>query len=342
MRPKRHLEYYSRLYPDAWKHVDSMRADRGKALPFWPEWCFLPLAGTYSIVSAEAERQGVIPNRVLSAGPLVNDVGILGALAAWRVTQGVYRFDLDVFRSVIDTPVNGDIPHDVFFNLPEWCVYIETPGLTHLGVPMYGFFAHLEYDANTTRKELRLVMDLQGEERSLTPFLMPIPIHLGTWSLEESIERAYVEALRQGGKGIQPKTMAKSIKSEFEAPISLLLYLCSANGEIGDDTKSPTKPRSTKTKKGPRLFPPDKPRTWDVGVRMGAAIRRYRTESVSVDGDESDRHHASPRTHIRRAHWHGFWTGPRDGEQKYILKWISPVVVNPGDGETPVTIRPVK
>ncbi len=337
MRPKKHLEYYSRLYPDAWKQVDSMRADRGRELPFWPEWCFLPLAGTYSIVSAEAERQGLAPGRVLPPGPLVNDVGILGALAAWRVTQGVYRFDPEVFESVIHTPVRGDIPHEVFFNLPEWCVYIETPGLTHIGLPMHGFYAYLEYDANDNRRELRLVMDLHVEEEKGVPFLVQMPIHLGDWSLEESIKKAYEEAARHGGEEVKPEPMAKIIQSEFEAPISLLLYLCSANGEIGDDDKRPIKPRSVKTKKGPRLFPPDKPRMWDVGVRMGAEIRRYqRTESAYMDG-----HHASPRTHIRRAHWHGFWTGPRAEEQKYVLRWISPVVVNPGE-DIPVTIRPVE
>jgi len=346
MRPKRHLEHYARLYSDAWKDVDSMRADRGKDLPWWPEWCFLPLAGSYSIVSAEAERQGVISTRTLTAGPLVNDVGILGALVAWRVTQGVYRFDPDVFRSVVDTPVTGDIPHEVFFNLPEWCVYIETPGLTHLGEPMHGFFAHLEYDVNDNRKELRLVLDVDVNG---APFLVPRPLHLGSWTLRESIDRMIKESQRQaGGDILEPvaSELAKEMTSQLEVIVSLLLYLCSVNGEIGNDEKRPEKPQSVKTKKGPRLFPPDKPRTWDVGVRMGAAIRHYYNQTIVNNEQEFTRHHTSPRTHIRRAHWHGFWTGSRNlpEERQYILKWISPIIVNPSENKEllPVTIRLVK
>ncbi len=41
--PKKHLEYYSRIYPLAWKQVDHIRQGRGRDLPFWPEWCFLTL-----------------------------------------------------------------------------------------------------------------------------------------------------------------------------------------------------------------------------------------------------------------------------------------------------------
>ncbi len=59
IRPKQHLEYYSKLYPAAWKQVDKFRAGKGKDLPFWPEWCFLPLTAVYTIVSTKAEEQGI-------------------------------------------------------------------------------------------------------------------------------------------------------------------------------------------------------------------------------------------------------------------------------------------
>ena len=50
LRPGQILGTYSRLYPDAWKQVDEFRARR-KELGDWADWCFLPLAGTYAIVS---------------------------------------------------------------------------------------------------------------------------------------------------------------------------------------------------------------------------------------------------------------------------------------------------
>ena len=81
-----------------------------------------------------------------------------GALVARRVTQGIYRFDPTTFDALWKTPVAGDIPTEVLFHLPEWCVYIPTPDQTWQGANLNGFFAHLESDMNDRRTELRLVL----------------------------------------------------------------------------------------------------------------------------------------------------------------------------------------
>jgi len=340
IRPKQHLEYYSKLYPAAWKQVDKFRAGKGKDLPFWPEWCFLPLTAVYTIVSTEAEAQGI--DILGCAGyPLLNDVGIIGALAAWRVTQGVYRFDPDIYQAVINTPITGDLPHDILFNIPEWCVYIETPGLNIDEHELTGFFAYLEYDVNENHNELRLVLDYDTP----LPSLYSVPIHLGSWPLADALAKTASEAARQADiLGIEYKAPAAEQMQEcFALLVSLLLYLCSANSEIGSKGKRPTKPRTKKTKKGPRLFPPMQPKTWDVWVRMGAVMRKA-LEAPNAPAEprgELGKQRSSPRAHYRKAHWHGYWTGPRTGEQKFIVKWIPPLLVN-GNDDMPVTIRPVK
>ena len=90
-------------------------------------------------------------------------IGIVGALAAWRATQGIYRFDQTVFEAVWDTPLTGGLPTALLCRLPEWCCYVPVepsrdlmPGLEAL----HGFWAHLEWDANTHHMELRFVLDL--------------------------------------------------------------------------------------------------------------------------------------------------------------------------------------
>jgi hypothetical protein len=160
------LDAFSLLYPEAWRQVDDLRARR-KELGDWPDWCFLPLAGAYAIVSKGTTLQSIDQAR---------HVGILGALAAWRVTQGIYRFDPTVFDALWDTPVTGDIPTEVLFHLPEWCVYIPTPDRRWRGDPLHGFFAHLEHDANDRRTELRFVLDIT---RSQGDDLEVLPLHLG-------------------------------------------------------------------------------------------------------------------------------------------------------------------
>lgn len=325
-RPRNHLAAAGKLYPDAWKIIDGFRSNKGqRGLPDWPDLCFCPLAGAYAVVS---EGGFLSPE-------LAGDVGRLGALAAWRVTQGIYRFDETLYQSLIETPVTGDIPVEVLHRLPEWCVYIETPGMAFFDSNLYGFFAHLEYDVNTGRRELRLLID--SEEA-----LAPIPLHL-IGDLDTALDEMARESRRQSVRFGLPAVgnVTPDLRPVVEPLLSLLLYLSSQNAEIGDGARQPAYPRPKRTKQGWRLFPPDKPTTWGVGVRMGAALRRA-YQSVRT---EEDHPHAGPRPHIRRAHWHSFWTGPRaEPEARELkLKWLPPIPVNLENlDELPTTVRPVK
>ena len=102
-------------YPLAWSQADAFRADRGQPGFDWPDWCFLPMGGAYAIVSGGgANRLGL---------DRIGDVARMSALIAWRMTQGIYRFDPAVYAAVIDTPVSGDLPARVLMQLPESVSY---------------------------------------------------------------------------------------------------------------------------------------------------------------------------------------------------------------------------
>lgn len=124
--------------------------------------------------------------------------------------------------------------------------------------------------------------------------------------------------------------------------LSLLLYLCADGAEIGDGTVRPANPQPKRTKQCWRLFAADKPTAWDVGVRLGAALRRAFHASdtgQSEVGPETGR--SRPRAHVRRAHWHTFLAGAGRAERR--LKWLPPIPVNVEDVDgLPATVRPVK
>jgi len=332
-RPKQHLEAAGKRYPQAWKLIDAMRADRGRGLPEWPEWCFAPLAA-----SAEVVNQGASEAEVLSR---VVDMGRLAALAAWRVSQGVYRFDPEVYAAVRSTPLSGDLPCDVLFRLPEWCVYVETPGITFSGGQLHGFFAHLEWDPRDGRAELRLLLDLEGA-------LLPAPLHLGPWSLDEALRRVIQAGMEEGRTHgfLKPGVTAlpqggPPASSEYAPLLSLLLYLCAQNAEIGDGRRQPERPKPKRTKHGERLFPPDRPTVWDVGLRLGAALRRAGASGVEDTSNGTTGAARGPaRPHIRRAHWHTYRVGP--GKADALLKWLPPIPVNVTDPDAlPVVVRSV-
>lgn len=339
-RPRDAVEQLSRDYPGAWSALDQFRADKGRSgLPDWPDWCYLPMAASYAVVSGGGPLR-VSPGRA-------GDVARVAALSAWRMTQGIYRFDPAVFDAVRDTPVVGDIPADVLYRLPEWCVYIETPGMQAFGGALHGCWVHLESDANDGRAELRLLLDSDAG-------LHPIPLHLGRWPLAESLGRMQAEAVRHGfgrvlsaqvpGGVLPPDAAAEAMRPVVEPIVSLVLYLCSQAGEIGDGVRRPGNPEPKRTKRGWRMFQADRPTTWDVGLRLGAALRRaYQAEQTGATGPAAE--HAGPRPHIRRAHWHGYWSGPREGARRYDLRWLPPIAVAMGDAgpdSMPAVVRAVR
>lgn len=262
-------------------------------------------------------------------------------LACWRMTQGIYRLDPAIYEHVVDTPLTGDLPVDVFERLPEWCVYVETPGVsvpTQDGdsVPMLGAFARLDQSPDGGRY-LEITCNLEA-----APGLLPVGLRL-----QGSVEQAIDAILAQWQQDGDASYIA-GVRAYVEPVLNLLLYIATQSNDIAGKHGAPGNPEPKRTRRdGWRLFPADGSRIWDVGVRMGAALRSaYHAAEMGTGA------HAGPRGHVRRAHWHGFRSGPRkrkDGSvipaeaRKFDLRWLPPIPVNLGDLEDlPATIRKAK
>lgn len=114
-RPRLRLESLFKRFPDAWKVVDMARSVQTAKVRLWPANTFLPLEHwkfVHKNVGTDDESRFEFE-----------------AVAQWRPTQGIYRFDPELYDAIVSTPLEGDIPADVLTRLPEWCVYIETPEL---------------------------------------------------------------------------------------------------------------------------------------------------------------------------------------------------------------------
>lgn len=309
-RPVQLLNRMMKAYPETGKMVDYLWSGRGVDLPDWPDWCLLPISGWYAIVSTS---NGVTELRP----PLTSDLTSLAAVGTWRYSQGIYRIDPDVLTALTDSPICGNIPSEVLFRLPEWCVYAETPGRQWMDETYHGFWAHLEWDASTKMTELRFLLDCESGPMSLA-------LHVGPWTITDALDRMFTETKKQGmkhGVDFDPSPEDVQEAAAYTSPlVSILLYLCSEGPEINNARQpgvSPMRARPTKTKRGWRLFPAPGPRIWTTGEHLGAKLRQ------AVSGDPTGR---TVRAHLRRGHWHGYWKGPRQGERKFIYHWLHPLI----------------
>jgi hypothetical protein len=308
------------ISPDLWKRIGELRVKHK-----WPSWCFVPSDQLARLLG----RLNIPPRE--GAGTRLY---ALTALCSWRLTRGLYSFDPDLLAAVCQTSIDEDLPTSPLLQLPEWCVYVLPPGILFEGVDLRGFFAHLDCDPSGS-PELRLLLDFGDGRLSFT-----LPLDLSHSTLSSSLKASrdrMVQMLGSLAESPGIESIARDDLSDYSSRIaplvSLVLYLCSDNADIrsrADESTVPKQPSPKRTRKGVRFFPAEQPTEWDVGYRIGEALRRLRTVSTTTqpDGGEIQSRHISP--HIRRAHWHTYWVGPlRDiGERRVTVKWIPPIAVN--------------
>lgn len=105
----------------------------------------------------------------------------------------------------------------------------------------------------------------------------------------------------------------------FLIALQFILYLASENADIQDIPQSqPPRPRK---KRGQILDKASEVKEKATGVRIGNAIRKIKLPSHSSSQGGTG---AKVRPHSRRGHWHHYWTGPRDGDRRLVLKWTGP------------------
>lgn len=340
-RLRAHLRAVTQRYPQAWKQLHAFRAER-RSLGDWPAWCYCPLAGAYAIVSGGGDRRVPLDR--------MTDVAVVGGLGAWRATQGVYVLDETLLAALWETPLDGEVPSEALQRLPEWCVYLALPANWTLAeVPVAGYFAWLEHDVHDGRTELRLLLDTPGALGEASAPLLPVILHLGHGSLAACVSAALDEAERQAravGAWADPARRAfdayRVQAAGFVGPLlGPLLYLCAEDAKLRDARGTDARP--VRPHRGTQPTP-QAPRAWEVGYRIGPALRRALEAPGPSPAPAGAGSHASPRPHLRAAHWHTYVMGPRADvtQQRRVLRWLPPIPVRLDAGELVPTVRRVE
>ena len=233
----------------------------------------------------------------------------ISMMHAWGYGKGVYDIDTTIGDSVIESSIDS-IPQEILERMPYDCLFIPYKVNDCVGV----FFHRIVVGSQVGFGFLMVKSGWPFRSATEPDFTA------GVVDLDITTNIDSIFANKSASQVSDPAT--------FRAYLNLLLLLCCKNVDIVGRTTSRPGPSFDK-RTGSPLVTSDV-RHWDVGSRQGAALRASyasQTQTEQIAG------HASPRAHVRRAHWHHFWTGPKDSvDRKLALNWVAPVLV--GIGET--------
>lgn len=260
----------------------------------------------------------------------------LMALAGWRKSKQVYKFDPEFWELLKEQKTDMDIPVDILYQMPFKTIWLEP-------LNAFVFFDYSCYDDSIELKAIgfdsRGVLTDHG-------ILKLLPNHTITECCEKMIEEILKSTApdifkKQFGINMNlSKEFAKYEVDYMNPVLQALLYICSQNGDVEEN------PEQKKIYKKPKN--PSKPkdqfkevRQWDVGQVVVRNLKKSYEHSLSTYQRENSSSGWTQRPHMRRAHWHSFWTGKKDN-RKLIVKWIAPTFVNADKGEANPTVNVIK
>jgi hypothetical protein len=270
------LESAGRKWPGIWTIVDEAREKLAAA---WPPHVFLTLPAASAVLTEWKRRQGVEREHGGAIGEQGQDAAELAALAAWRMGQGVFRFDPALQAALALTPITRELPAFLLQRLPQWGVYIECDlagsAAASAAAPVRGFWAWLDRGVRGAAIDmLWIAWDLAGVE-ALQVTAVPL-----VGSLADGVEaaaRQWREAQAAGAvDDAAPAGRWQALFERLPAALSLVLYLCAADADLACRAQpaQPANPVPKKTRReGLRLFAADGVTPWDVGGRVGAGLQ---------------------------------------------------------------------
>lgn len=320
----------------------------------WPGWCWCPLP---TFMNSNLFI-GPWPARVLAMpkDQILSLTGDLYNLFAWSETRTAYCFNDVLWRELYDGGITEQIPVALLKRMPAPCVYISGAPIPEIS----GFFVQVYQGKESLVMVISAVSEARFVSRQWGPgcalpqnsplrrmFTTIIPI-----GENATLNNVIVQMMREIRRPLDREwgashpelymseaELAQQALDEGEMACYLLqfvlphvLYLCTSAPDISE--RRPTK----RGKNAPTSRCRFVSRTFDVGARVGAQLRLARQESnPSASSGGGGR---PPRPHVRRAHWHLYWTGK--GRAVPRLNWVAPTLVNASSpADVPAVLRGV-
>lgn len=233
-------------------------------------------------------------------------------------------------------------------NKSDVTISIET--LKHL--PCDNFFVERQFNNSlgffvSVDEEAVTIVDLHSNDNlsiDTVPTLYPITEQATLRGLFENAIKANSNKtgkyLSSDSEEVQ-QTTDKAVDIACEK-FQYIAYLSAINAEIEPVTKGAITKRISSTNDNPKSTTQPKTQISNVGYRVGASLKSKQTNITYIDKNKLSEHRGTPKApHIRRSHFHSFWTG--SGENKtLVVKWIGAVFVNGDKDINTTTLHTIK
>lgn len=300
--PSRFLHAIDEKWPALWERVEHFRHARK---PDWDPAVFMPL------VLWQDFMLGELPDMKMETR--VGLTHLISSVGAWRLTQDIVRFEPQLYNELCNSQPAGHLPAGVLGRLPAWGLYIESPQIKIMDMSCAGFFVTFEAFQKPELKLLRLLF-VDDALRS-RHYIIP----LGEWNLYEAFAAVNTRIYRKYGLE-QGKMRGQKLEKGIFQAINMLISVCSSwsEGSGADACSKHSQRHAAGENSGWRFLEPAHP-----------VIRIPGSAEVQTPASEESRNivmRASPRPHIRRAHWQRCWIGPAN-ERSLVNRWIPPTPV---------------
>lgn len=240
----------------------------------------------------------------------------LYTLGAWSQYKQIYSVDSDLAEFLTET-IDDDmkIPAEIFKNLPYNSFYVECNNTN-----IESFF--VTYNSEINKITFFSVDTESGSEPYTVAISLPL---LEGKSIVESIN----ERLINGNPEYDMTKHNDNIKF-VKSAVQIILYIASINADVEENPKQKSiyKHKSEKSIQSKDRL--SDVRKWDVGFRVGSTLRLHKHSAANTENKMNNSSKPSSKSpHIRRGHFHHFWTGKHDSEErKLVVKWVAPTFIN--------------
>ncbi len=344
-------------FRDLFFYLDDFR----QKCEFWKDKDYLPYSYIHKLVRLMSYYKDFschTPNGNIRSTNKITSIA--HALYTWRFAKKIYKFDEDLVNMLAYQDIsNMEIYSDFIEKLPfnGMCIYVDNDDIAYFNNTaivvvldtydhMYKCLSFYLFDINrlgdeSTNKNTSNILE------GCIDFTIPL---INGKTLEECIE--YFCAKHNIWKEYNISDYQSFITQIF----NLLLYILSTNADITvensmkyyhrkfcnedcdqydcDDSNEDNKDvvvHNKSNNKNNTKEDNDNYEILNVGVSVGNNIRLYREIKLSKNS-KSKGHRSSSAIkypYVRRGHYHKYYVGPRDAEERdFIIKWIAPTCVN--------------